>query len=1089
MRRNTRLNACETNSNKEHNMNMRGLKWIFVSFLLTASVVQAEDIDLFVGSNPPIAADNPNVIILIDNTSNWTANNQGWVGGNQGEAELNAIVTVVNSLAAPTADAPINLGIMLLTEKSGNTANEGAYVRSKVKPMTVANRAALTTLLLNLKANISDPSEKVNASLGFDQAMFEVFKYFGGYTSVANANNDVAGTPVSASRFGAKRYAKDDPKIDVTAFTDAGTRLNYSPVISPNAAPSCAGKNYVIVVGNGWVPAEKNGSTYIGETLLTNVGGSTTQAFAASSTDVRYADEMARFLFQTDVSAALGKQNVITYAIDVYKNAQSPELTALLKSMSQGVGGGAYFKATSAAEIVDSFASIFGAIQSQNSAFASVSLPVSVNTQGTFLNQVFVGMFRPDGSAKPRWFGNLKQYRLAFVGGVLKLVDSQATTPATSAISTSGSGFINECAVSYWTPGKNSTADGYWSNNTSANCPTYSATSNTPDGNVVEKGGQAYKLRAITPSVRNVKTCTVNASGGCLSSLTNFDASNILITRASLGLPTVALDSERIGLINWARGQNTDSEAIGVPANAAALTPVELIAKMRPSAHGDVVHSRPVAINFAASDSAPTQVVVYYGGNDGMLRAVNGNREGGIAIAGKQPGQELWSFVAPESYGMFTRLKNNTPVIKFPNGLSTSATPKTYGFDGPVTAYKTASSAWVYATMRRGGRMVYAFDVSTPGSPSLKWRVGCPSLLDDSNCTSGASGIGQTWAVPTILKSAGFVDGGGVNKPMLIMGGGYDACEDSDSPTAACKSSGKGHAIYLLDADTGALKQVFNTDGAVVGDITVLKDSAGLATYAYAADLGGNVYRISGAANAPIGSVAPGSWVMTKIAVLGGSGTAARKFLFGPDVVVEGDVHYVLLGSGDREKPLTFYSNAFAVQDYFFMLKDMPTNPTWLSAENATCSANNLCMDSLYSITSAATPAQSLIDAKKGWALRLTAKEKVVTSALTIFGTVYFSTHEPSEALTGSCTPNLGESRAYSINFRNAAGVNGVRSVDLVGDGLPPSPVAGLVTLDDGTTVPFCIGCSGASPLEGSEPPLPPTASQPKARVFWNIEQ
>lgn len=1066
-------------------MNMPGLKWLFALFLLVASVVQAEDIDLFVGSNPPAVADYPNVIILIDNTSNWSANNQGWVGAVQGEAELDAIVTVIESLAPADQDASINLGIMMLTQGQGQTPS-GGYVRSKVKPMTVANRTALINLLNGI--NVNAPAETVPSSTGYDQAMFEVFKYFGGYTSVANADADVAGAPVSKTHFGAKRYAGNpDAFTDSTAFIDPATKLTYDPIISPLATPTCAGKNYVIIIGNGWPsPAEKSGNTFIGNTLLTNVGGNTAQIYATGNSDVRYADEMSRFLFQTDVSAAPGKQNVITYAIDVYKNHPSAELTAMLKSMSQGVGGGAYYAATNAAEIVDSLGSIFAAIQTKNSAFASVSLPVSVNTQGTYLNQVFIGMFRPDGSARPRWFGNLKQYRLAYVSGVLKLVDSQ--TPTTSAISTSGSGFINECAVSYWTPAKTATADGYWINNTERNCTNYAATSNTPDGNVVEKGGQAYKLRAITPAARTVKTCDVSGVS-CAATLTNFDSSNAAITKAALGDAAMS-DTERTTLINWARGLNTDSEAIGVPAAATALTAAQLAAKMRPSSHGDVVHSRPVAINYAASDAAPTQVVVFYGGNDGMLRAVNGNRDGGQLIGGKNPGEELWSFVAPESYGLFERLKSNTPTINFPNSTSPTATAKDYGFDGPVTAYKTSSSAWIYAAMRRGGRMLYAFDVTTPGTPTFKWRVGCPNQANDVGCTSvGVEGIGQTWAVPTVLKSAGYVDAG-VNKPMLIMGGGYDTCEDSDSPTAACKSSGKGHAIYLLDADTGAVKQTFTTEGAVVGDITVIKDGAGLATYAYAADLNGNVYRISGDDNAPIGSVAPGSWKRTKIAALGGSGNSARKFLFGPDVVTEGNINYVLLGSGDREKPLTYYSNASAVQDYFFMLKDQPTNSDWLSAESANCDGDeHLCMDSLVAITTEATPAQSELDAAKGWALRMDASEKVVTSALTIFGTVYFSTHEPSQALAGSCTPDLGEARSYSINFRNAEGVNGERSVDLVGDGLPPSPVAGLVTLDNNETVPFCIGCSGDSPLEGSEPPLPPTAVQPKARVFWNIEQ
>ncbi len=52
--------------------------------------------------------------------------------------------------------------------------------------------------------------------------------------------------------------------------------------------------------------------------------------------------------------------------------------------------------------------------------FASVSLPVSVNTQGTYLNQVFVGMCTPDADAFPRWNGNLKQYKLGFLGADLR---------------------------------------------------------------------------------------------------------------------------------------------------------------------------------------------------------------------------------------------------------------------------------------------------------------------------------------------------------------------------------------------------------------------------------------------------------------------------------------------------------------------------------------------------------------------------------------------------------------------------------------------------------------------------------------------
>jgi type IV pilus assembly protein PilY1 len=49
--------------------------------------------------------------------------------------------------------------------------------------------------------------------------------------------------------------------------------------------------------------------------------------------------------------------------------------------------------------LIAAFTDVLTQIASINSVFASASLPVSVNTQGTFLNQVFMGVFRPTATA------------------------------------------------------------------------------------------------------------------------------------------------------------------------------------------------------------------------------------------------------------------------------------------------------------------------------------------------------------------------------------------------------------------------------------------------------------------------------------------------------------------------------------------------------------------------------------------------------------------------------------------------------------------------------------------------------------------
>ena len=41
---------------------------------------------------------------------------------------------------------------------------------------------------------------------------------------------------------------------------------------------------------------------------------------------------------------------------------------------------------------------------------ASASLPINATNRSQNENQVFIGMFRPDGGGKPRWYGNLKHY-------------------------------------------------------------------------------------------------------------------------------------------------------------------------------------------------------------------------------------------------------------------------------------------------------------------------------------------------------------------------------------------------------------------------------------------------------------------------------------------------------------------------------------------------------------------------------------------------------------------------------------------------------------------------------------------------------
>ena len=735
---------------------------------------------------------------------------------------------------------------------------------------------------------------------------------------------------------------------------------------------------------------------------------------------------------------------------------------------------------TNANQVQTAIEKALGEIQSVNSAFASASLPVSVNAQGTYLNQIFIGMFRPE--EEPRWYGNLKQYQFVaeydedgvVVG--LKTADKNEV-PIVNPLS----GFVTPCAQSFW-----STGDTYWPKGYAGNCIGANERSNLPDGEIVEKGGAAQKLRALAgESARTVKTCNSAACGA----LADLNTGNTAITKTLLGNASMS-DADRTALINWARGQNVDGEALGADDNK-IIYPTS---GMRPSVHGDVVHSRPLAVDYGGDIG----VVVFYGGNEGMLRAINGNQDKTIG-GGFVPGAELWSFVAPEHYGKFGRLRSNSVAVSFPDLVvaedAPTPQPKDYFFDGPISVYSSGSSKWIFATMRRGGSAVYAFDVSNPASPVLKWRHDGTELAN----------MGQTWSEPKVAKVAGYGTPAtesalAVPKPLIIMGGGYDPCEDQDAaPNTAC-SAPKGNRVFVLDADTGVLKQTFTTERSVVADVTLRdSDGDGLVDIGYAVDTGANIYRIN------IGVNAPEDWTMTKIAALGCDTDAAcsRKFLHAPEVVVTADYNAVLVGSGNRERPL-LANKATLVDNAFFMIKDNAT----VSDPAVVTTSDLVAMDPNVEPTTAQLDELALTT-NKGWYLAFGAphsdpdldhdKEQVVTSAVVFAGVAYFSTHTPTPAT--ACGPNLGKARGYAVQFLDASSRDvGSRYSEFAGGGLAPSPVAGIVEIastgDDGSPttakVPFIIG---GKPSEGNIGSgiggalLDVNVSPVRSRVYWYIQQ
>ena len=211
---------------------------------------------------------------------------------------------------------------------------------------------------------------------------------------------------------------------------------------------------------------------------------------------------------------------------------------------------------------------------------------------------------------------------------------------------------------------------------------------------------------------------------------------------------------------------------------------------------------------------------------------------------------------------------------------------------------------------------------------------------------------------------------------VLVFGGGYDKCYENqyfqtDSTDvanitdASCinpnnktktKTEAEGNAIYIIDAKSGALLWSTTYDGSasgvtegkkymknsIVAGVTVLdRDNDGFIDHLYAADLGGQVFRI----DFKNGNVNTSNVNITRILADNQAGTQyARRFYERPNFSVYRDTSGALFGlvnviSGDRSSPLSTLRATDAEADRVYGILDRDitkSNNTLYPASGAT---------------------------------------------------------------------------------------------------------------------------------------------------------
>jgi len=719
-------------------------------------------------------------------------------------------------------------------------------------------------------------------------------------------------------------------------------------------------------------------------------------------------------------------------SVNTYTIGFDSDIAALADTAQEG--GGEYFVAYGATDLLNTLTSIIREIKAIHTTFSSPAVSINAFNRSTHRDDLYFTLFKPD--TKPHWHGNFKRFKLAFdVSGNPEIVDVTGAS-AVSAIT----GFFKDSSQSWWTP-----------------------TIDAPDGRITETGGAASKLFTGNSFSSGRQVYSNVSASSVLSSNGNWvSTNNNNIDVSMLGAPGQT-NTYRSMLIDWARGVDVDDVD-----NDGDTTDARRII-------GDPLHAQPALVQYGGTDADP-DITAYVATNDGYLHAFNTQNASGI---------EEFAFIPRELLANINTLYTNT------------GAQKTYGLDGNVTAWvkdvdldgniepAAGDHVYIYFGMRRGGRNYYALDVTDRSNPQLMWEIqgGVSGALGDY------SELGQTWSTP---KHA-VIRLGGADRDVLIFAGGYDTSEDSITTRSA---DTVGRALYIVDAVTGNLLWHASSVGgadlslsdmiySIPSDVAAV-DSDG-DTYTdkiYVGDMGGQVWRfdIDNKAGETVGTL-PSIVHGGRIADLADNTIDSnRRFYYPPDVALLKDSSGLLymslmIASGNRAHPTNMN-----VQDRMFMLRDRPIG---LATSYTTITENNNTHD-LFNTTdnvigqgsqTQVDTARTSLASADGWFIDLDMSigEKSLTKPLIFAGEAFITTYVPNDPSLGAsgCEPREGRGFLYHINLGNGTPVKNYdqivssdpdaltredRRVALARSGIPADPT--IIMPATGTAICISTECS-----------------------------
>ncbi len=887
----------------------------------------------------------------------------------------------------------VRVGLMLNHNNNNNCegfgrtlCSNGGYIAMGFDSFVAGDANGAKARFHNLLASLPTPQGNMSHAYQGKELFFEFFRYLtgqgvynahNGYTDYATSNKD--------------NLDIDHPAIawDEAIETGPKNRPDYVSPISPDGACSkIYTVNFMFQVSN----QEDDSDVAIEEPVSMGGFGSPQRQFP----------DVVQYLYDADLAnGSYGdapdledKQNVVSFFI-----VDSTKINTTTRSYARAGGTGVPLALSeNPDELVATLQEIFKQILSVSTTFVAASVPVNVFNRAEITDNVYIALFQVDGQARPSWVGNVKKLKL--VGANDSTADS-ILVDATGTPAIAADGRIRFDALTSWTiPAALPPAD------------VDAGEVAGRDGRVVARGGAGQRI----PGYLAGNPQEVNGFGGrrILYDRTSTQLGNLnvdLTTAASLvsdfGVSTAA---EAASMIAFARGLDVDD----LDGDGELLEP-------RAWLFGDALHSRPLPINYGNvggyADPGNPAIYLAVATNDGMLRMIRNTRMGGA-----ESGEEIWAFMPRKAMAAQKVLRANGTGMKHP--YTVDGAPVAYiedrNHDGSIVS-SDGDRVFLYVGMRRGGKAYYAFDVTDPENPQLKWTI---------EKSGDFAELGYTFSNPRV----GLIATAGGPKPVVMFAGGYDLNKDTRGVVGSDDS--EGNAIYVVDADTGQLvwKARRGSGGSArVFEHPELKDSIpstlatgdtngdGLTDRIYVGDTGGNVWR------ADIQGADTSKWSLTLLAALGRHGAGAvgiasdRRFFHRPDIVPSKDsdglFDGVVIGSGNRPNPLDKSGGSI---NYAFMIKDRRT-----SAGSGVDQALQLAQlgDVTSNCLQSSTPCT--IDLSKGWRLMLEDPgEKVLSTPLTVVGKTFFTTYLPRSG-TGAtaCSPSEGGGRLYAVSFQDATSV------------------------------------------------------------------